>query len=160
MTAAQPTRAPSRSSTEGGAEAGPRFPTGRSRLNLPAAWPARRLVAAGALFPVLLALQITAGGGWAPGERFGWTALVVAVAAASAATLATYVPRAGSLTRLDLGCSPCAAVAALSVLAATAVLSTAPHDVPTAILALGAAGFGLRQRLVNAGACPTPNARA
>lgn len=111
------------------------------------------------IFPALLLVQLSAGGGWTPGETYGWTALVVAVAVASAATLATYVPRVGPLTRLDLGCSPCAAVAALSVLAATAVLSTAPHDVPTAILAVVAAGFGLRQRLVNAGSCPTPSAR-
>lgn len=119
-----------------------------------AALPARSLTTAGVLLPALLAVQLGAGGGWAGGTGWGWTALVVAVALASAATLGTYAPRPGAGRRLNLGCSPCSAVAPLSIVAATIVLGSAPHDVPTAILALGAAGFGLRQRLMDPVACP------
>ena len=119
------------------------------------ALPARSLITAAALFPALLALQLGAGGGWAGGTAWGWTGLVVAVALASAATLGTYAPRPGAGRRLNLGCSPCSAVAPLSIVAATIVLGSAPHDVPTAILALGAAGFALRQRLMDPVACPT-----
>jgi hypothetical protein len=36
---------------------------------------------------------------------------------------------------------------------AVAVLSTAPHDVPSAIVALGVAAFELRQRLTDPSTC-------
>ena len=38
-------------------------------------------------------------------------------------------------------------------LVVVAVLSSTPHDVPTAILALGVAAFGVRQRLTDPSAC-------
>lgn len=122
------------------------------------AWPLRRVVTAVLLFPMLLALLVGAGGGWAPRPAPGWTALVVLVSLAAASTLATYLPRPGAGRRLDVGCTPCATVAAVSVLAAAGVLSSAPHEVPTAILALGVAGFGLRQRLANPSTCASPRA--
>ena len=106
-----------------------------------------------ALAPVLLALMVAASGGWVLMTSPGWTVLVVMIALACAMTLATYLPRAGTGRRPDLGCTPCAAVAALSVLAAVGVLSSAPHDVPTAVLALGVSGFGLMQRLNNPSTC-------
>lgn len=116
-------------------------------------WPLRRVVTVVVLFPVLLALLAGATGGWAPGAEPVWTALVAVIALAAATTLASYLPRPGTGRGLDIGCTPCAAVAGLSVLAASAVLRSEPHDVPTAILALAVAGFGLRQRLANPDTC-------
>lgn len=122
-----------------------------------AGWPLRRLVAAGVAWPVLFAVLVGVGGGWAPSAAPGWTALVAAVALGGSATLASYLPQPGAGLSLELGCTPCATVAALSVLGAGAVLSTAPHDVSTAVLALVVVGFGLTQRLTNPSTCTTPS---
>jgi hypothetical protein len=83
-----------------------------------------------------------------------WTALVAGVAIACATTLATYLPRPGTGLKPDLGCTPCAAVAAVTVLASFGLLNSAPHDVSTAVLALGVSAFGLVQRLNNPSTCP------
>jgi hypothetical protein len=123
------------------------------------AWPLRRLVVAASLSPVLFTLLVGVAGGWAPLAAPGWTALVALVALGAAATLATYLPRPGAGRTLDLGCTPCAAVAALSVLGAAGVLSTAPHDVSTAVLALVIVIFGLTQRLTNPSTCAAPTPR-
>ena len=131
----------------------------RGFANAADAWPLRRLVAVAVLTPVMLALLVEVAGGWAPGATLGWTALLALVSLAAAATLATYLPRPGSGRRLDVGCTPCAAVAALSVLGAAGVLSRAPHDVSTAVLALVIVGFGLTQRLTNPSTCAAPSPR-
>ncbi len=123
------------------------------------AWPLRRLVAVVVLSPVLLALLVRAAGGWAPGAAPGWTALVALVSVGAAATLATYLPRPGTGRRVDVGCTPCAAAAALSVVGAAGVLSMASHDVPNAVLALVIVGFGLTQRLTNPTTCAAPSPR-
>ena len=118
-----------------------------------AQWPMRRIVTVVAGTPALLALLLAASGGQATAIPGGWTALVALIAVMSATTLATYLPLPGTGRRLDLGCTPCAAAAALSVVIAGAVLVSTPHDVPTAILAAGVAAFGLRQRLANPSSC-------
>ena len=119
-----------------------------------AVWSLRRRMAVALTAPVLFGLMVAASGGWAPTPSPGWTALVAGVAFACATTLATYLPRPGAGLRPDLGCTPCAAVAAVTVLASFGLLSSAPHDVPTAVLALGVSGFGLVQRLNNPSTCP------
>lgn len=119
-----------------------------------AAWPLRRLIAVAVLAPVLLVVAVAASGGWALATSREWTALVVVVASASAMILATYLPRPGTGLRLEVGCTPCAAVAGMSVLASLGLLSSSPGDVPTAVLALGVVAFGLRQRLSNPSTCP------
>jgi len=119
----------------------------------------RRIVAAAVLSPLLFVLLISVAGGWAPGATLGWTVLVALMALAGAATLASYLPRPGAGRKLEIGCTPCAAVAALSVLGAAAVLSTAPYDVSTAVLALVVVGFGLTQRLTNPSTCVAPGPR-
>lgn len=116
-------------------------------------WPLRSLMAVALLAPVLLVLLVLVGGGWAVATSPWWTVLVALVALACATTLATYLPRLGTGFRFDLGCTPCAAVAAVSLPVSLGVLSSAPHDVPTAVLALGVAAFGLRQRLTNPSTC-------
>lgn len=126
----------------------------RRYANVLAAWPLRRRVAVAGLGPVLLVLMVAASGGWALTTSPGWTALVAVVALASASTLATYLPSPGAGLKPDFGCTPCAAIAAVSVLASFGVLSSAPHDVSTAFLALGISAFGLGQRLNNPSTCP------
>ncbi|MEO8557298.1 MAG: hypothetical protein ABI474_11575 [Actinomycetota bacterium] len=127
---------------------------GRTLARALAAWPMRKRVAVAVLMPLLLVLSVSAAGGWASATSYGWTALVILVALASAMTLASYLPSPGTGLKLDLGCTPCAGVAALSVVASVVLLSSSPGDVPTAFLALGVAAFGLRQRLANPSTCP------
>jgi len=127
--------------------------SGRRSTRALARWPMRRIAAVALLAPALLALFVAASGGGQTAVPGGWTALVALLAVTSATTLATYLPLPGTGRRLDLGCTPCGWVAALSVVIAAAVLTSTPHDVPTAILAAGVAAFGLRQRLVNASSC-------
>ena len=132
--------------------AGPTAP--RRSANALAAWPMRRRVAVALAAPVLFGLMVTVSGGWASPTSAGWTALVALAALFSATTLATYLPHPGTGLKIDVGCTPCAAVAALTVLASFGLLSSAPRDVSTAVLAVGVSAFGLVQRLKNPSTCP------
>jgi len=127
--------------------------------NAAGSWPLRRIVAVAVLSPLLFVLLTVVAGGWAPGAPLGWTVLVALMALAAAATLATYLPRPGAGRKLELGCTPCATVAAVSVLGAAVVLGTSPYDVSTAVLALVVVGFGLTQRLTNPSTCVAPGPR-
>ncbi|WNB84728.1 hypothetical protein [Cellulomonas sp. ATA003] len=116
-------------------------------------WPRRRVTATAVLTPALFAVLVAAGGGFpAPALWTVLVALVALVAVAAAATLATYLPGPGKGRRPDLGCSPCAAMAAMTVLAAAWFLQAAPHQPSMAAAALAAVGFGLLQRLTQTGA--------
>jgi hypothetical protein len=126
----------------------------RKYTNVLTAWPLRRRVAVALFAPVMFVLMVAVSGGWAPATSLGWTAVVAIVALASATTLATYLPRPAAGLKLDLGCTPCAAVAAVTVLASFGLVNSAPHDVSTAVLALGVSAFGLVQRLKNPSTCP------
>ena len=121
----------------------PVAPTAHRYANALIAWPLRRRMAVVVIAPALFVLLVAASGGWALATSPGWTALVALVALVCATTLATYLPSPGAGLRPDFGCTPCAAVAAVSVLASFGVLSSAPHDVSTAVLALGISVFGL-----------------
>ncbi|MGV8978560.1 MAG: hypothetical protein ACOH17_10995 [Cellulomonas sp.] len=127
---------------------------GRARsASLRAQWPTRRLVAVGFGAPGVLALLVATSGGWGGGITPGWLALVTLNALAVAAIVATYVPLPGTGRRLEVGCMPCAVVAPLSVLVSVGLVGSVEHDVPSAMLALGVAAFGFRQRLTNASSC-------
>lgn len=144
--------------------AGPAGPTGptdsttpperRRYARLLTAWPLRRRIALLVLGPVLFVLMVAVSGSWVLANSPGWTAVVALIAVSCATTLATYLPHPGTGLKVDVGCTPCAAVAAVSVLAAFIVLGSAPHDVSTAVLALGVSAFGLVQRLNNPSTCP------
>lgn len=128
--------------------------TGRPRsTGIRAGWPARRLVTVAGAAPLVLALLVATSGGWGPAASPGWIALVSLTALAAATTVATYLPLPGTGLRLDVGCMPCAVVAPLSVVVSVGLVGSAAHDVPSAMLALGVAAFGLRQRLTNASSC-------
>src|SRR5450759_1375308 len=144
-----------RSISETDPSANPAAPAAHRRYaNAQAAWPLRRRLAVALIAPVLLALMVAVSGGWAPATSPGWTVLVAGVALACATTLATYLPRPGAGLGPDLGCTSCAAVAGVTVLASFGLLNSAPHDVSTAVLALGVSVFGLVQRLDNPSTCP------
>ena len=128
--------------------------TGPRYANVLAAWPMRRRVAVALGAPVLFGLMVTVSGGWAAPTSAGWTALVALAALSCATTLATYLPHPRAGLRLEVGCTPCAAVAAVTVLAALGLLSSAPRDVSTAVLAVGVSAFGLVQPLKNPSTCP------
>lgn len=114
----------------------------------------RRLVAGVLTAPALFLLLLGAGGGWAPTEPV-WTAVVAAAALVGAITLASYVPLRGEGLRTTLGCSPCAAASALTVLGAAFVLGSGPHQASMAVVALGLVAFGLYQRRTGTGtSCP------
>lgn len=114
----------------------------------------RRLVVGALTAPALFLLLLGAGGGWAPTEPV-WTALVGGAALVGATTLASYVPLRGEGVRSTLGCSPCAAASALTVLGAAFVLGSGPHQASMAVVALGLVAFGLYQRRTGTGtSCP------
>jgi hypothetical protein len=126
----------------------------RRLAGIRAAWPLRRLVVVAALMPVLIASLLAAGRGSNPATGPVWIALVALAAVICAATVATYVPLPGTGFRLEVGCTPCAAGAALSVLACFVVVASAPPGPLSALFAVGIASFGLRQRLTAPSACP------
>lgn len=116
-----------------------------------AGWPPRRLVAVAVATPVLLVVPITrAMGSMTP----AWIVVAAIVAMTGAAVLATYLPPPGPGARLQIGCTPCASIAVLTVPISIAVLSAPPYDLPSAFPAVGVAGFGLWQRLTDPRACP------
>ncbi len=118
-----------------------------------AAWPARRRVAAALLFPVVSAWFAVVGGATGAVLSAGWYALAVVAAALGAAVLASYVPAVG--LRPDLGCTPCATVAALTVVAASVVLRNYGADVAGPVIASAVLLFGLVQRLREPATCAT-----
>lgn len=116
----------------------------------------RRAAVAVAVAPLLFVGLSGVSGGLDPVGAPVWTALVALIATVGAGALATYVPTAGSWRHLSIGCTPCAVVAGLSVVASAAVLNTGPGEVPSAVLGLLVAGFGLAQRLRDPGTCAQP----
>ncbi len=115
-------------------------------------WPRRRWVAAAVLVPAVTVLFAVAGRGTSQ-AWWGWPAAAL-TGVPAAMVLASYLPRPGAGRRLDVGCSPCAAVAALTVLLAVMARSAAPTDPTTALIGVVLVGAGLRQRLSDAAVCP------
>ncbi len=115
-------------------------------------WPRRRWITATALLP---AVGLLCAGGGAPQPWWGWPAAVL-TAVPAAMVLASYLPRPGTGRRLDVGCSPCAAVAALTVLLAVMARSTAPGDPTMALIGAVLVLAGLRQRLSDVAVCGVP----
>ncbi len=122
------------------------------------AWPRRRWLMFALLVPALGAgllavtrpAQVQAGAAW-------WVLLGLVVVA-GAGTLASYVPATG--VRPDVGCTPCAAVSALTVVAAAMLLRDAGPDLSGVALAAAVSVFGLGQRLSQPRACVNPDGPA
>jgi hypothetical protein len=109
---------------------------------------------------VLLGTPVLAALFWAAAPAADWwlAPAVLVLGALAAGVLATYVPVDGPLRRVDLGCTPCAAVAAGSVLAAPLVMDAVP-GAGGASTAGAVLLFGLAQRLGAPAACPAPAGR-
>ncbi len=107
-----------------------------------------RLTAALLVTPLLWHEYAAQVGGWGA-LSWSWRAALLLVVVPAALTLATYLPQRGAAA----GGSPCAAMAGLTVVFAGIALSGAPPQVATLVVAVGLAGFGLRQRLRGAAAC-------
>lgn len=128
-------------------------PTGAART-LADRWPPRRRLVVVVAAPALSWLLVTVAPVTATHRGPGWWALVLATAVVGSATLASYVPAVGH--RPELGCSPCAALSALTVLGAVLVMRNSGGDPAGVVLALAVALFGLVQRLAQPPVCPTP----
>lgn len=115
------------------------------------AWPTRRRVAAAVLLPVLVTWFVVVGrsGGGSPAA--GWYAVTVLAGVLGAAVLATYVPVAGR--SVDLGCTPCAAMSALTVVGATLLLQSYGPELTGPLLASAVLLFGLAQRMNQPATC-------
>ena len=118
------------------------------------AWPLRRWLAAALLVPALgvVMLAVTRPAQIAAGPA--WWVLLGLVVLAGAGTLASYVPATG--VRPDVGCTPCAGVSALTVVAAVLLLRDAGPDLAAVALAAAVSIFGLGQRLSQPRACVAP----
>jgi hypothetical protein len=121
-------------------------------------WPRRRWLLAAAVFPGLVILFAAAGTGSlaaSPASWWTWPWLVVNSALASV-TVASYLALPGARKVIDVGCSPCAAVAGLALVAALMAHSSAPASPDMAVAASALTAFALRQRLTDANSCAAP----
>ena len=106
-------------------------------------WPLRRWVVAGALVLPLASLYASMGSGNA-----WWDLPVTLVEALLAAMIvASYVPFPGSGERIAVGCTPCAAVAGMTVLGSLAMRATDPWDGGIAVVAVLTLGYGVIKRV-------------
>lgn len=111
----------------------------------------RRRTALVVLTPVV-AVAFLASSGLAGGTiPVAWLLLLAVAATLSAAVLATYVPERG--LRPDLGCTPCAAVSAMTVVGAAIALDSYGASLLGPAVAIAATLFGLTQRLGQPDAC-------
>jgi hypothetical protein len=115
----------------------------------------RRRLAVVALTPLVGAWLLYVGGSATPvSPTAPWYAGVGVASLLGAAVLAGYVPVAGR--RLDLGCTPCAALSAASVVGATMAMRNYGADVSGPLVASAVLLFGLSQRLTQPATCPAP----
>lgn len=119
------------------------------------AWPARRRLAALALFPVVGTWLLVVGrsSGAVPSSAL-WYAVVLVAALLGAAVLASYLPVAGR--GLDLGCTPCATFSALTVVGATTAMYKYGADLAGPLVASAVLLFGLTQRMNQPATCEAP----
>jgi hypothetical protein len=122
-----------------------------STLLRPVTGSPRRKVAVAVLTPVLAAVLLAAAG---RPDMSGVGLVLVAVAAVlGAAVLATYVPHRG--VRPEVGCTPCAAMSAMTVLGAVMALRSYGPALTGPALAVAVTLFGLTQRLGQVDTCAT-----
>lgn len=118
------------------------------------AWPTRRRVAAALLLPLVAVWFVVVGGSTQASPSPGWYAMVMVAAALGAGVLASYVPVVGR--GLDLGCTPCAMMSALTLVGATIALRNYGPDVAGPLVAGAVLLFGLTQRMSQPATCATP----
>jgi hypothetical protein len=114
----------------------------------------RRKASVALLTPVLAASFLAASGLGLRATTAPWLLLVAVAATLSAAVLASYVPRRG--LRPEVGCSPCAAMSALTVVGAAMALGYYGPSLLGPALAVAVTLYGLTQRIGQADTCATP----
>jgi len=115
----------------------------------------RRRVAAAALFPLVATWFVLVGraaGPVPPGTT--WYAVVLPAAALGAAVLASYVPLDGR--RPDVGCTPCAMLAGLTLVGATMAFRHYGAGIAAPLVTAAVLLFGLTQRMNQPATCATP----
>lgn len=118
-------------------------------------WPRRRVLSAVGLAAVLGALLLSRAVS-APDASFLTTITALAATGLASAALSTFVPSAGPLRGLELGCGPCAAAGGMLAGAAAWMAVSDPTQMGSATLAFGLGGIALVQRLSTPATCPTP----
>lgn len=117
------------------------------------AWPRRRRVAAGLLLPLVATWFLVVGNTSPVRPGLTWYAVVALASVLGAGVLASYVPVVGR--GLDLGCTPCATMSALTLLGATLALRSYGPDVAGPLVAVALLVFGLAQRMNQPATCAT-----
>jgi|SRR5664279_99272 len=120
-----------------------------------ATWPRRRWVATVVSTPIVAAAFFTVSGTPTAQASKTWLLLVAIAAIIGSAVLASYVPASGR--RPDLGCTPCAAMSAMTLVGAVIALNSYGPQLTGAALAIAVTLFGLTQRLSQTTACAVPN---
>lgn len=116
------------------------------------AWSPRRHVALALLAPGVVGWWFAAAGVTPTGASSLWLALALLAGLTGGAVLASYVPARG--WRPEVGCSPCATMAAVSLVGATIALHHYGNGVEGPAVAFAVTLFGLSQRLTQSPTCP------
>jgi hypothetical protein len=124
-----------------------------STLLRPVTGSPRRKVAVVLLTPALAVVFLAAAGLRVPAVSSLWLVLVAVSAVLGAAVLATYVPHRG--LRPEVGCTPCAAMSAMTVVGAVMALRAYGPALTGPALAVAVTLFGLTQRLGQVDTCAT-----
>lgn len=122
-----------------------------------AGWSRRRRVVTLVLTPVMAWVFVAISGNSLGETSVLWLLLVAVAAVEAAAVLASYLPHRG--LRPELGCTPCAAVAAVTVVGAMLALNNYGSSNIGPALAIAVMLFGLTQRLTQTQTCATPAPR-
>jgi hypothetical protein len=104
--------------------------------------------------PVMAAIFVVVSGTPLGHASVAWLLLVAVAAMLAATVLASYLPRNGR--RLELGCTPCAAMSALTVVGAMLALNNFGSMLIGPTLAIAVTLFGLTQRIGEAETCSVP----
>lgn len=120
-------------------------------------WPRRRWLAAAVALPVMIALfGLTGQAGSVHGGTPWWIwPWLIVTGFLAAVALATYLAPPGAGKLIEVGCSPCAAAAAIAVAGAVVLHASAPVSPFMATMAVALTALALRQRLADARTCST-----
>jgi hypothetical protein len=121
-------------------------------------WPLRRWVIATLAAPAVGLLLLSAGGtaGATARPTPAFYALTSVAAVLGGLIAASYVPVAGR--GIDVGCSPCAVMAGVTVIGATVAMNNYGTSLLGPLVAAAVMLFGLTQRLGQPATCATPRA--
>lgn len=117
-------------------------------------WPGRRWVTATLAAPAVGALLLSASG--TTGAAAGFYGLTAVAAVLGGLIAASYVPVVGR--GVDVGCSPCAVMAGVTLIGATVAMNNYGTSPLGPLVAVAVLVFGLTQRLGQPAACATPRA--